>query len=77
MKEKVASAIETMRPMLQNDGGDITLIDVDEETGVVKVALQGACSCCPHAAQTLKLGVEAKLKEEVPEVREVVAQQPG
>lgn len=74
MKEKVTSAIETIRPMLQRDGGDIQLIDVDEATGIVKVALQGACACCPHAAQTLKLGVEARLKEEIPEVKEVVAQ---
>lgn len=73
MKEKVEHSIEGIRLMLQGHGGDIKLVSVDEDKGVVEVALQGACVGCPHAAQTLKMGVEAKLMEDVPEVKEVVA----
>ena len=71
--DKVAEVIETIRPMLQNDGGDIELVSVDEATGVVSVRLQGACKGCPSAAITLKMGVERHLKEKVPQVSEVVA----
>ena len=73
MREAVEAAIEKIRPMLQMDGGDIDLIDVDEATGRVTVALRGACSGCPHAGITLKQGVEARLKADVPGVKEVVA----
>ncbi len=73
MKEKVEQSIEGLRLMLQGHGGDIQLVSVDENTGVVEVALQGACVGCPHAAQTMKMGVEAKLMEDVPEVKEVKA----
>ena len=70
---KVAAVIEKIRPMLQADGGDIELVEVAEDTGVVSVRLQGACKGCPGAAMTLKMGVERHLKEHVPEVSEVVA----
>ena len=73
LKEKVKKALENIRPHLQADGGDITLVDVDEAKGVVKVTLTGACGGCPHAAMTLKGGVERMLKKDVPEVKEVVA----
>ncbi len=69
----VRKALEKIRPNLQMDGGDIELVGVDEATGVVKVSLRGACGCCPHAAMTLKGGVERMLKTDVPEVKEVVA----
>lgn len=69
MKEKVEKALETIRPMLQADGGDIQLVSV--ENGVVKVKLQGACGSCPMAALTLKQGVEVRLKEMVPAVVKV------
>jgi len=72
LKERVAEAVDTIRPFLQNDGGDIELIDV-QENGVVQVQLQGACSGCPCAAVTLKQGVERTLKEKVPEVTEVIS----
>ena len=71
MKEKVQEAINKIRPMLQNDGGDVELVDVEE--GVVKVRLQGACAGCPMSTMTLKNGIERILKQEVPEVKEVVA----
>lgn len=70
MKEKVQKAIDAVRPGLQADGGDVELVDVSED-GVVKVKLTGACSGCPMAQMTLKMGIEKFLKKEVPEVKEV------
>jgi len=72
MKEQVEAIIGEIRPFLQADGGDIELIEVTDD-GVVKVKLQGACAGCPGAQMTLKMGVERKLKEAIPEVKEVVA----
>ena len=71
MKERVEAALQTIRPMLQADGGDVELVGVDE--GVVTVRLTGACSGCPMAALTLKEGIEQRLKELVPEVKSVEA----
>ncbi len=73
MQENVREVIDAIRPLLQQDGGDIELVGVDETTGVVSVRLQGACKGCPGAQMTLKMGVERHLKEKVPEVTEVVA----
>jgi Fe-S cluster biogenesis protein NfuA len=73
MREKVQTVIDEIRPMLQADGGDLELVDVNEETGVVSVRLQGACKGCPGAQMTLKMGVERKLKSEIPEVTSVEA----
>ena len=73
-QERVAAAIDEIRPSLQGHGGDIELISCEEDS-IVKVRLQGACSGCPGAAMTLKNGVERLLKERVPEVKEVVAVQ--
>lgn len=70
--EQVKDVIESIRPMLQNDGGDIELVGIDEDK-TVRVRLQGACRGCPGAQMTLKMGVERLLKERVPEVKEVVA----
>ncbi len=69
---RVEHVIEQIRPYIQGDGGDIALLDVSED-GVVTVQLRGACTGCPHAAQTLKMGVERAVRENVPEVREVVS----
>lgn len=66
MKEKVQEAIDKIRPMLQKDGGDVELVEVDE--GIVKVRLQGACAGCPMSQMTLKNGIEKFLKQEIPEV---------
>jgi Fe-S cluster biogenesis protein NfuA len=73
MKKQVEEILKKIRPSLQADGGDVNLIDVDEENGIVKVKLIGACSDCPMAALTLKEGVEKVLKEKVKEIKEVVA----
>ncbi len=69
---RVAEVIESIRPMLQNDGGDIGLVGVDEDNNV-RVRLEGACKGCPGAQLTLKNGVERLLKEKIPEVKEVIA----
>jgi Fe-S cluster biogenesis protein NfuA len=71
MKEKVESALAKIRPMLQADGGDVELVAV--EGGVVKLRLKGSCAGCPVAEMTLKQGIERVLKEQIPEVKEVVA----
>jgi Fe-S cluster biogenesis protein NfuA len=73
VEEKVRSVVEEIRPNLQSHGGDIELLGVDEDN-TVRVRLQGACSGCPSAAMTLKMGVERMLKEQVPEVKEVIAE---
>lgn len=71
MKEKVEASISKIRPFLQRDGGDIQLVDVVD--GVVKVKLQGACGSCPMSMMTLKMGVEKQIKQDIPEIKEVVA----
>jgi len=70
-KEQVAKVIDEIRALLQMHGGDIKLVEVTEG-GTVKVELQGACRGCPMATMTIQRGVEARLKKEIPEVKEVV-----
>ncbi|MBM4271458.1 MAG: NifU family protein [Deltaproteobacteria bacterium] len=72
MKESVSKAIERIRPNLQADGGDVTLVDVTED-GIVKVKLLGACHGCPMSQMTLKMGIQKYLQREVPGVKEVVS----
>jgi len=72
MEEKVKQALEQVRPALQADGGDVELVEITEDN-VVKVRLKGACCGCPMGQMTLKSGIEKKVKELVPEVKEVVA----
>ena len=67
----VAAVLELIRPSLQADGGDVRLVDVNED-GVVSVELQGACKGCPMSQMTLANGVERILKERVPGVTKVV-----
>ncbi len=69
MKEKVQTVINKIRPMLQADGGDVELVEV--ENGIVKVRLTGACKGCPMSQMTLKNGIERLLKKEIPEVKSV------
>ncbi len=71
MREKVEAALAKIRPALQADGGDVELVDVSE--GVVKLELKGACAGCPMSTMTLRNGIERLLKEQVPEVKEVVS----
>ena len=71
MKEKIEQALAKIRPALQADGGDVELVDVTN--GVVKVRLKGSCAGCPVSTMTLKQGIERVLKQQVPEVKEVIA----
>ena len=71
MREKVETALNEIRPALQADGGDVELVDVTD--GTVTLKLKGACSGCPMATMTLHQGIERILKEQIPEIKEVVA----
>lgn len=72
MKDKIEKALETIRPALQADGGDIQLVSVEND-GTVKVRLMGACGGCPMSQMTMTQGVERAIKNAVPEVKKVVA----
>ena len=72
MLEKVKEVLDQIRPMLQADGGDVEIVEVGED-GVVKVRLTGACGHCPMSTMTLKMGIEKRLKEKIPAVKEVIA----
>lgn len=70
--ERITSTIDTLRPYLQADGGDITVEDVTEEK-VVKVKFVGACITCPFSINTLKAGVEQAILKEIPDIKEVIS----
>ena len=72
MREKVEKALEKIRPMLAADGGNVELVEVSD-SGTVKLKLTGTCGCCPMSQMTLKMGIEKLIKQEVPEIKEVVA----
>jgi len=73
MEKKVIDIINKIKPMLEADGGSIELVSVDEKKGIVKVKLVGACGACPFSMMTLKNVVERSIREEIPEVKEVIA----
>ena len=66
----VERALDELRPYLMADGGNVEVVDIDGP--IVKVRLQGACGSCPSSTMTLKMGIERKLREAIPEVDEVV-----
>ncbi len=72
LKEKVEKALETIRPYLKADGGDVELVKITPE-GIVEVKLTGACIDCPMSQMTLRAGVERALIREVPGIRRVEA----
>jgi Fe-S cluster biogenesis protein NfuA len=71
-EQKVKMIIDAIRPQLQGHGGDVELVST-ENGSTVKVRLQGACSGCPGARMTLKMGIERLLREKIPQVKEVIA----
>jgi len=71
MRDKVEEVLNKIRPQLMADGGNVELVEVNG--GTVKVKLTGACGGCPMATITLKMGIEKILKQEIPEIKEVVA----
>ena len=72
LSTKVTDALETIRPYLKADGGDVELVKVSEE-GIVEVRLTGACVGCPMSQMTLRAGIERALMREVPGIRRVEA----
>jgi Fe-S cluster biogenesis protein NfuA len=70
-KQKVQDALDLIRPMLQADGGDVTLVRIGDD-GTIEVELEGACKGCPMSELTLASGVERILKEQIPEVTQVI-----
>lgn len=73
MRQAVLDTLELIRPALQADGGDIRVLDLREDTGVLDVELMGACGSCPMSTMTLKAGVERILKDRVEGLTEVRA----
>ena len=69
---KINKAIDTIRPYLQADGGDVTLVEVTDDL-TVKVKLSGACEGCPFSIQTLKAGIEQAVRKEFPDLKALVA----
>ena len=69
--DKVENIINTIRPALIADGGNVELIEVED--GIVKVKLQGACGSCPMAQITLKMGIEREIKKHLTEIKEVIS----
>ena len=68
--ENVEKVLDELRPFLISDGGNVEIAEIDGP--IVKVRLQGACRSCPSSTMTLKMCIERKLKEMIPEISEVV-----
>lgn len=73
MSKRVEQALERIRPAMQLDGGDVHLVELKEDEGLVRVALSGACNGCHASSMTMTMGIERVLKQLVPEVRVVEA----
>ncbi len=69
--ENVDNVLDTIRPALIADGGNVELVDV--EGGIVKLRLQGACAGCPMSQMTLRMGIERELKKQLPDIQEVIS----
>lgn len=72
VRDRIESALETIRPALQSDGGDVEFVDFNDD-GVVLLRLTGACGACPISSMTMKHGIEKRIKANVPEVVAVEA----
>jgi Fe-S cluster biogenesis protein NfuA len=72
IEERIQRVLEEIRPLLQQDGGDVRFVRM-RDNGVLEVSWLGACKTCPMSQMTLRAGVERKLMNEVPEVRRVEA----
>lgn len=70
--EKIKRAIDSVRPYLKTDGGDVELVEVTDDL-TVKVKLLGACDGCPFSEQTLRAGIEQAIRRELPDLKELVA----
>ncbi len=72
-REKIEDVLAGIRPAVRSDGGDIELVAFDEEEGLVRLRMVGACHACPMSMMTLRAGIEQRLRMQVPEVRAVEA----
>ncbi len=72
LRERVEKSLDTMRPYLKDDGGNVEIVEITEEL-VVRLKLVGACSTCPQSFMTMKAGIEEAVKRAVPEIKSVVA----
>lgn len=72
-RQRIEEVLDTIRPALRSDGGDVEFIDYDEDDGVVQLRLMGACGSCPVSVMTLKQGIERRIMTAVPEVRAINA----
>ena len=75
IEEKVLITLTGVRPYLQQDGGDVEMVDFSEQTGILRVRLTGACKTCPMSAMTLRAGIERVLRRAIPEIKRVEAVQ--
>jgi Fe-S cluster biogenesis protein NfuA len=75
LRDKVVAVLDSIRGSLQADGGDVELVDVIEDQGIVRVKLVGACKGCPMSAMTLQMGIERIMRQQIPEVKRVEAVQ--
>ena len=72
-QNRIEEVLESIRPALQSDGGDVEFLNFDEEKGLVEVRLMGACESCPNSMMTLKEGIERRIKLNIPTVTQVQA----
>lgn len=72
-RDKIEAVLDSIRPALRSDGGDVEFIDYDEEDGIVQLRLMGACGTCPVSMMTLKQGIERRIILAVPEVKGIHA----
>ncbi len=72
LSQKVESALDSIRPYLQSDGGDVKLLEITEEK-IVRIELQGSCVSCPMSSMTMRAGIEKAIKDSLPEIQAVVA----
>jgi len=70
MKEEILKALETIKPFLQSDNGDVELVEVSDD-GIVKVRFIGECKDCPMSVMTLRAGIERSLMRQVPGIKRI------
>jgi Fe-S cluster biogenesis protein NfuA len=73
LRDRIETTLETIRPALRSDGGDVEFVDFSAEDGVLQLRLVGACGSCPISWTTVKHGIERRIRASIPEVSEVRA----
>lgn len=72
LRDRVDEVLNRIRPYVQQDGGNVELVNVNEEDGVVFIRFQGSCQGCPSSAMTLQFGIENEIRTAIPEIKEVI-----